>query len=48
MLYWIFDLDYTLYQMPYKKKFNYNLLRNDPFLNKLLKKLPLEKIIFTN
>ena len=48
MLYWIFDLDYTLYDMPSDKDFNYKYLKNDFQLNYLLKKLPFKKFIFTN
>ena len=48
MLYWIFDLDYTLYDLPKEIDFNYNLLKEDKQLNYLLQKLPLKKLIFTN
>ena len=48
MLYWIFDLDYTLYDLPMEKNFNYSLLNNDAQLNYLLKQLPFKKYIFTN
>ena len=48
MLYWIFDLDYTLYDLPMESNFNYNLLTEDTQLNYLLKMLPFKKYIFTN
>ena len=35
MLYWIFDLDYTLY-MNKNIEFSYSLLKNDNFLSLLL------------
>ena len=48
MLYWIFDLDQTLYQLPNNVSFNYNKLSEDEQLNYLLVMLPSRKIIFTN
>lgn len=48
MLYWIFDLDHTLYHLPDNTEFNYNKLKKDSQLNKLLNFLPCDKIIFTN
>lgn len=48
MLYWIFDLDQTLYQLPNNVNFNYNLLTEDPQLNYLLVMMPSRKLIFTN
>ena len=48
MLYWIFDLDYTLYDLPMERNFNYKLLTEDTQLNYLLKMLPFKKYIFTN
>lgn len=48
MLYWIFDLDETLYQLPNNTEFNYNMLTNDDQLNYLLIMLPCTKLIFTN
>jgi len=48
MLYWIFDLDYTLYQLPEYINFNYNFLSKDTQLNYLLTMLPCNKILFTN
>jgi len=46
MIYWIFDMDETLYQS--KGKFNYNSLRPDIELISLMKKLNGLKILFTN
>ena len=48
MLYWIFDLDQTLYQLPNNVDFNYDHLSSDDQLNYLLIMLPSRKIIFTN
>ena len=48
MLYWIFDLDQTLYQLPSNVNFSYNVLYKDNHLNYLLSNLPSKKIIFTN
>ena len=48
MLYWVFDLDQTLYQLPENKGFDYKLLRNDEHLGYLLKKLPCKKLMYTN
>ena len=48
MLYWIFDLDQTLYQLPSNVDFSYNELSKDNHLNYLLDTLPSTKIIFTN
>jgi putative hydrolase of the HAD superfamily len=48
MLYWIFDLDYTLYQLPSGTPFSYSKLENDSQLRYLLKKLPCGKVMFTN
>ena len=48
MLYWIFDLDYTLYQLPQGITFSYTKLNNDSQLKYLLKKLPCSKLMFTN
>lgn len=50
-LYFIFDLDYTLYDLDYKKEFDYKDLKTDGFLKFLLLSHPLnkfDKIIFTN
>ena len=46
MIYWIFDMDETLYQS--KGKFNYNSLRPNIELISLMKKLNGLKILFTN
>lgn len=46
MIYWIFDMDETLYQS--KGKFNYNSLKPDIELISLMKKLNGLKILFTN
>lgn len=48
MLYWIFDLDLTLYQLPYGENFSYKKLNNDGQLKYLLRKLPSYRIMFTN
>ena len=48
MLYWIFDLDQTLYQLPLNVDFSYTELYKDNQLNYLLGNLPSSKIIFTN
>ena len=48
MLYWIFDLDLTLYQLPANKEFDYKYLNKDEQLLHLLKSIPCEKLMFTN
>ena len=48
MLYWIFDLDLTLYELPTNTEFNYSKLRKDNHLIYLLKNIPCEKLMFTN
>lgn len=48
MLHWIFDLDYTLYDLPMEISFDYKFLKDDPQLSYLLNSLPLKKYIFTN
>mgnify|MGYP006445302973 FL=1 len=48
MLYWIFDLDQTLYQLPSNVDFNYKLLKKNEHLKYLLDVLPSTKLIFTN
>ena len=48
MLFWIFDLDFTLYQIPYGESFSYKKLNNDAQLKYLLRKLPSQRIMFTN
>lgn len=50
-LYFIFDLDYTLYNLNKNEEFDYKNLNKDNFLNFLLNNYPLnkfKKIIFTN
>jgi putative hydrolase of the HAD superfamily len=46
MIYWIFDMDETLYQS--NGKFNYNFLKPNNELISLIKKLNGLKILFTN
>ena len=48
MLYWVFDLDFTLYQFPYGTSFSYKRLNNDSQLRYLLRKLPSQRLMFTN
>jgi len=48
MLLWIFDLDYTLYNLPKNIQFNHNYLKRDNYLGILLSFLPNKKLIFTN
>ena len=48
MIYWIFDLDYTLYDIPKEYPFNYSLINQNMSLRNLLSNLPHNKIIFTN
>lgn len=48
MLYWVFDLDLTLYQLPSNVEFSYKYLNPDGHLNYLLIMLPSKKLIFTN
>ena len=48
MLHWIFDLDYTLYQLPRGTTFSYKQLNTDSQLKYLLNKLPCNKLLFTN
>lgn len=49
MLYWIFDLDYTLYNSNKNIPFSYNILKkNDSYLSILLSFLPGKNIIYTN
>ena len=47
MLYWVFDLDETLYDL-YGRRFTYSLLEKDPHLSMTLNTIPCSKIIFTN
>ena len=46
MLYWIFDLDHTLYTLDKNAGFSYSMLEKNSQLNAQLKVLPLKKIIF--
>jgi len=48
MLYWVFDLDNTLYQLPRNIDFNYRYLKPNAKLRQQLQILPLKKILFTN
>lgn len=49
MFNWIFDLDYTLYQMNHKdEKFDYGKLDFDPNLKLKIQMLPGRKLMFTN
>jgi FMN phosphatase YigB (HAD superfamily) len=48
MLYWVFDLDATLYKVDDSLIFTYSLLNRDLQLNYLLSILPCKKIIFSN
>lgn len=50
-LFFIFDLDYTLYNIDKTLEFDYKYLKKDNYLNFLLKSYPLnqfQKYIFTN
>ena len=49
MLYWVFDVDHTLYQLPKNASFfSYSLLSPDPQLKYLLSTIPCKKLLFTN
>lgn len=48
MLYWIFDLDYTLYNLDKKEEFNYDKLVVNKNIQELIKNLPSKKLLFTN
>ena len=48
MVYWIFDLDYTLYSLSNNIPFDYKYLQPEPELRMLLDMLPGKKGIFTN
>ena len=48
MLYWVFDLDYTLYNLSKQELFDYNKLKEDVEVTNYLRKFPLYKCIFTN
>jgi putative hydrolase of the HAD superfamily len=49
MLYWVFDVDHTLYQLPKDAPFfSYSFLSQDPQLKYLLSTIPCKKLLFTN
>lgn len=48
MLYWIFDLDHTLYNLSKRERFSYSKLGKNTQLNAQLYLLPCIKILFTN
>tara|TARA_E500000178_G_C16751577_1_gene630633 strand:- start:151 stop:645 length:495 start_codon:yes stop_codon:yes gene_type:complete len=48
MLFWVFDLDNTLYQLPRNTEFHYKYLDNDYQLKYSLSLLPMKKILYTN
>ena len=48
MIYWIFDLDYTLYSLPKSVPFRYEYLKNEPEIKQRIDMLPGKKGIFTN
>ena len=49
MLYWVFDVDHTLYQLPKDSPFfSYSFLSPDPQLKYLLSTIPCKKLLFTN
>ena len=48
MLHFVFDLDYTLYQTKDKTEFEYYMLNINPYLDRLLKAIKCNKILFTN
>ena len=48
MLYWIFDLDHTLYNLSKQERFSYSKLHKNTQLNAQLYLLPCTKILFTN
>ena len=47
MLHFVFDLDYTLYQTKEKTGFEYYMLNINPYLDRLLKAIKCNKILFT-
>lgn len=47
MLYWVFDIDNTLYQID-RSMFKYELLSKDSKLKEKINSLPSKKIVFTN
>tara|TARA_B100000787_G_C16196293_1_gene301114 strand:- start:1536 stop:2000 length:465 start_codon:yes stop_codon:yes gene_type:complete len=48
MLFWIFDLDYTLYNLPKNIEFKHSYLTHNAYLGLLLSFLPNKKLIYTN
>ena len=49
MLFWVFDVDHTLYQLPKDTPFfSYSFLSRDKQLKYLLEKMPCKKLLFTN
>ncbi len=48
MLYWIFDLDHTLYSLDKNERFSYLRLNKNSQLETQLNLLPCRKILFTN
>lgn len=48
MLYWIFDLDHTLYSLDKNERFSYFRLNKNAQLETQLNLLPCRKILFTN
>ena len=48
MLIWVFDLDYTLYNIPKNIQFKHSYLKRDNYLGMCLSFLPNKKLIFTN
>lgn len=48
MLFWIFDLDYTLYDLPKNIPFKHSYLTRNDYLSLLLSFLPDKKVIYTN
>ena len=48
MLYFIFDLDYTLYDVNKMIPLKYEYIKEDKYTNFLLHSIPFEKFVFTN
>mgnify|MGYP001163519041 CR=1 FL=1 len=48
MLYFIFDLDYTLYNVDKRLELNYSYIKEDKYTNFLLQSIPFDKYVFTN
>ena len=46
MLYWIFDLDQTLYRLERNTQFRYSLLNKNTHLDTQLRILPLKKYFY--